>query len=124
MASTIQSTCFYVVFWSGEEHPLRCAPRIWGNGISLGYCRSQTVCTSFGLQGREPGGIRTVGDGLEIGCCRWWVLSTVAARSAGDLGMRELRVERVDDATLGARYDPLLLSELPSLDDIFYFAPA
>ena len=44
----------------------------------------------------------------------------VAARSAGESGRRELRVERIDDARLGARCDPLLLSELLSLDNIFF----
>ena len=44
----------------------------------------------------------------------------VAACSAGESGRQELRVERIDDARLGARCDPLLLSELPSLDNIFF----
>ena len=48
---------------------------------------------------------------------RWRRLSNVAARSEGGAGIRGLRAEPTDDATLGARWDPLLLTELPSLDD-------
>ena len=66
--------------------------------------------------------MRIVGDGLEVRCCCWWVLSIVPARS--DSGRRDVRVERIDDATLGVRCDLLLLSELPSLNNIFYLAPA
>ena len=38
-------------------------------------------------------------------------------RSEGGAGIGGLRAEPTDDAMLGARRDPLLLTDLPSLDD-------
>jgi hypothetical protein len=40
----------------------------------------------------------------------------VAARSEGDAALRGLCAEPTGDATLGARCDALLLTELPTLD--------
>ena len=42
-------------------------------------------------------------------------LSSVAARSERCADIRGLRVEPTDDPTLGARWDPLLLTGLPSV---------
>ena len=48
---------------------------------------------------------------------RWRRPSGVAACSEGDEVIKGLHTEPTDDATLGAQWDPLLLTEHPNLDD-------
>ena len=55
----------------------------------------------------------------KAGLRRWtgrvaWLLFL---HSEGGVGIGGLHAEPTDDATLGAQQDPLLLTELPSLDD-------
>ena len=111
-----QYTVHVFVLCSGAEKNMHssCAPRICGKGTLPAWCRSR-ACAGVGAGGRDSCMRGT--DERDTCRLRWQRPSGVAARSEGDEVIKGLRTEPTDDATLGAQWDPLLLTEHPNLDD-------